>query len=535
MPVRPSLFPCLILLAALIAIHANSLGNGFHYDDEHSLRENPHIRSLGNLPGFFADPTLFSENPEYAMYRPVVLVAHALNYALGGYRPQGYHALNLGVHCLAALLVYGLLRQLSLPLVPALGGALFFGLHPAQTEVVNYLSSRSESLAGLFCLASFSCHLRAGAGPPLLWRSLSWGAFALALLSKSTALALPLLLLLYHFLLKPRASLKIHLPYWLLSGLYLLLYSALSGQGIERAAQVRDLSSQLATQAKALVHYIKLSFTPVHLNVHQQFFASDSLLEPLPLLVLLTFSSLVGMALAARRRYPWIAFALGWFFLALLPTLLVPLHILVNDHRLYLALFGPALLAARWAALRDRPWPLWAVCTLFALFSFQRDRVWKDELSLWGDAVARAPLMPEAHYNLGHAHHQLGDLEHARQAYARAVALSPQYIRALVNLGAIYREKGELEKASRLFRQALEAEPGMVEALNDLGLVYAAQGEYAQAIALYQQALDRAPELAEVWLNLGLACRDSGRREEAFQALSRAVQLKPELKEKFVP
>lgn len=531
---RQGVVPYLLLLLVLLAFHGRSLGNGFHYDDEHSLLRNPHLRSLKSLPSFFTDARTFSANPDYAMYRPLVVAAHALNHAISGNEARGYLAFNLALHCLASLLVFRVLGQLGLAPVPALAGGLLFGLHPAQTEVVNYISSRSESMAGLFSLAAFSAYLQSLKAPARRWwLPLSWGAFALGLLCKSTALVLPLLLLLHHLLFKPPRPLRDHVPYWVLCGLYLLLYAALSGQGLERASQVRDFSSQLATQAKALVHYLLLAFMPVHLNIQQQFFASPALLSPLPLLGLLTICSL-GLV-TWRTRSPWVIFALGWFLLCLLPTLVVPLNILVNDHRLYLSVFGLALLGARWMSAARTRWQLWFLCFLLGFLCVVRAGVWKDEVTLWRNAARQAPLMPEAHYNLGYAHHQKGDLEHARQAYEKAVALSPSYVRAQVNLGAVYRELGALEKAEAAFEQALAAEPGQVEALNNLGLVYAGRGQYPKAIALYQQALARAPGQAEIWLNLGLACRDSGRREEAVQALSRAIQLDPGLREGFGP
>lgn len=531
---RQGALPSLLLLLALVAFHGRSLDNGFHYDDGHSLLQNPHLRSLRALPSFFADARTYSATPEYAMYRPLVVVAHAFNYALGGYEPRGYLALNLALHCLAALLVLHLLGQLGFGPTPSLAGALLFGLHPVQTEVVNYVSARSESLAGLGGLACFSAYLyslKEGAKPR--WSILSLAAFALALLSKSTALALPLLLLLHRCLFQPRRPWREHLPYWLLAGLYTLLYAALSGQGLERAAQVRDGAAQLATQAKALVHYLLLTAMPVHLNVQQQFFATNSPFAQAPLLGGLVAFSL-GLA-AWRAQSRRMLFALGWFLACLLPTLVVPLHILVNDHRLYLSLFGLALAGAGWAEAVRQRWPLWVGLALLGGLCFQRAGVWKDEIGLWRDAARRAPLMAEAHYNLGHALHQQGELEPARLAYEKAVALSPAYVRALVNLGALYRAQGSLPQAEAAFRRALDAEPGQVEALNNLGLVCAGKGRYEEAIALYRQALDKAPSTADIWLNLGLALRDAGRREEAFQALSRAIQLDPSLKERFGP
>ena len=522
---------------AVFLIHLHSLGNGFHYDDGHSILRNPHIRSLTNLPLFFSDPAVFSENPEYAMYRPLVLVAHALNYAWGEYAPFGYQLLNLAVHCLAALCVYIILRQLRLPAEAALFGALVFGLHPVQTEPVNYVSSRSESLAGLFYLLAFSTYLQAERQPALSWFLFSLAAFTAALLSKATAITLPLILLACQWILHPVGPLRFpyrrHLPYWALAGAYLVLYRGLAGGGIDRAEQVRPYLSQLATQTKALVHYLKLALLPAGMNVHQQFWASPSLASAPVFFSLLAGLSLLGIALFHRTRRPLIVFGLVWFVLCLLPTLAVPLHILVNDHRLYLSLFGLALALAVLSTQVTPRWVLHSVCMLFALISFQRDQIWRDELSLWEDAVARAPLMPEAHYNLGHAHHQVGHLDPARQAYQRALELSPNYTRAQVNLGAVYRAEGAYDRAARLFESALKNEPTGIEALNNLGLVYRDMEKLNRAEEILQQALRLQPNLAETHFNLGLVYRDMGETEKAFQHLSRALQLKPELKQQF--
>ena len=105
------------LLVFLVAslLYANTLGHGFHYDDFHSVVHNPHIRSLENLPAFFTDPQLFSTDPQQAMYRPVLLVTYALNYAWGAEAPLGYHLVNI------------LLHGANAALVVLLGGTLFGG------------------------------------------------------------------------------------------------------------------------------------------------------------------------------------------------------------------------------------------------------------------------------------------------------------------------------------------------------------------------------------------------------------------------
>ena len=91
----------LVLVCALLSYH-NVLWHSFHYDDEHSILENPHVRSLANVPRFFVDPGAFSGMPEARMYRPLLLATYAANYALGGYAPMGWHAVNLLLHLVNA-------------------------------------------------------------------------------------------------------------------------------------------------------------------------------------------------------------------------------------------------------------------------------------------------------------------------------------------------------------------------------------------------------------------------------------------------
>ena len=532
----PALLPSALLLAVLLT-YASSLDNSFHYDDGHSILRNAHIRSLNNLPSFFSDPRLFSENVDYAMYRPMVLVLHAFNYAWGAYQPWGYLLVNLLIHALTTFLIFYLFQELGLACLAAFGGALLFALHPAQTEPINYISSRSESLAALFYLSAFLTYLKATRSNAIAapCYGLSLVAFMLALLSKTTALSLPLLLL-CHAWISAKNWTRLwptHLPFWVISIVYFIIYQSLTPQSLERALQVRDFAAHLATQSKAFIHYLKLGFVPTHLNVHQQFFPSTSPLEVTPLASLALALSLLAGIVLLRPRLPLAAFGMAWFILALLPTFAVPLHILVNDHRLYLSLAGLALALATLTSTVQRREIIYLACGLLALLSIQRTSLWQSELTLWQDAVQRAPLMPEAHYNLGFAHHQAKNLEHARLAYEHAVRLSPTYVRALTNLGAIYREQGRLKAATRVLKSALATQPNAIEALNNLGLIYVQEGRYDEGIALYHQILDRHADLAETWLNLGLAYRDQGDMERAAPALLRAIQLKPELKNLF--
>ena len=426
-----------------------------HYDDGHSVLRNPHIRSLESIPHFFTDSRAFSERPEFAMYRPLVLVAHSLNFAWSEYNPTGYVMFNLVCHSMATIAVYYLLCALGFTPITSLTESLVFGLHPGQTEAVNYISSRSELLMALFYLIALGVYVRIRTGPGRsgLMYGLSLAAYLASMLSKSVALTLPFTLLALEWI-QPGSALtphrqklsqivaRFHWPYWFLSILYIVWYWTRVPGGLDRSSQLRSMGSQMATQAKALVHYIKAVFQPALLNVHQQFFESPGLLEPAALLAFAVTGSLVFLAIRRRRRAAEMAFALIWLPVVLLPTIVIPLHILVNDHRLYLPLFGLAL-AVSWICSMKKSesdrviqrWMMPGLILLSAVTTWQRTPAWSSEVALWRDAARKAPLMPEAQYNLAHAYHDQGELQKARTYYEKAVELSPAYAKAQSRIG----------------------------------------------------------------------------------------------------
>ena len=273
------------------------------------------------------------------MYRPLVLLSYALNYQLGGYEVRGYRLANIGFHLGTAWLFCALLIRLGAARQLALLGALIFALHPLTAEPVNYISSRSESLAVLFLVAAF--YFYAGAQKALSIPSLL--CFALALLSKSVGLVLPGLLVLHEWSSGTgwwRRSARRQWPYWLLGAGYLLFTWRLIHEAVVQAP-VRHWTAQLSTQIKALGYYLKLLVVPYPLSVEHQFFESSSFAESAPVLVLGLLASLALMGWrrlrgGGRRGIFWCA----WCLLALLPTLVVPLNVLVSERRLYLVLAG---------------------------------------------------------------------------------------------------------------------------------------------------------------------------------------------------
>ncbi|MCX6952485.1 MAG: hypothetical protein NTV51_10010 [Verrucomicrobia bacterium] len=164
-PARPWLAAA-CLVAVVVLAYANTLRAPFLFDDAGAVLDNPTIRRLGSL-SIFRPPTDGSTTTG----RPVVNVSFALNYALGGEDVLGYHAVNLAIHALAALTLFGLLRRTP-PFAtgagapwPAFFAALLWALHPLQTESVTCIAQRTESLCGLFYLLTLYGFVRAAGAP----------------------------------------------------------------------------------------------------------------------------------------------------------------------------------------------------------------------------------------------------------------------------------------------------------------------------------------------------------------------------------
>jgi hypothetical protein len=336
-----------------LAYH-NSFGNSFHDDDSHSIVDNLHVRSLDNVPRFFFEPGTFSIMPQARMYRPVLLVSYALNYAVGEYDVFGYHLVNLVIHLANAWLVWLLAGALlsqrpgasvyntptdTLPsdddyLSDSTLAALLFTVHPVMSEPVNYISSRSSLLATFFFLLAFLLLAQAARYGPSRRHHVLLAVFCLAGLgSKSIAITFAAVGAVFLVTCRPRFK-----PWTLLiapsvaSVAYVVGTREIVGKALGQPT--RPLIEQWATQLKAFVFYIRTSVMPVQLSVEPQFSVSgpgDSHVIAAGLALL----SLAVVLLCLRGRSGPVALAAAWTALTLLPSSLVPLHVLVNEHRLF--------------------------------------------------------------------------------------------------------------------------------------------------------------------------------------------------------
>ncbi|MFA6110607.1 MAG: tetratricopeptide repeat protein, partial [Candidatus Latescibacterota bacterium] len=522
---------CLAVPVGLGLVYGRSLEYPFQYDDYHSIVENPHIRSLDNLGPYFLHPEMFSAMPERAMYRPLLLVTYALNHRVGGYRPLGYRLVNLGLHLACAGLVGLLARALGRSPGASLFAAGLFALHPVQVEPVIYLSSRSESLAALGYLGALLAYLYGrGSARRSAWTAVSLSAFTAGLLAKSTVIVLPAAVLLAEWGLPGERSWRARMRrLWpLLAGSAVagLAYTAVGWEwlGSSLGSPVRAPGAQVWTQAKAAIYYLGLLIMPVRLSVEHGFTVTQSpAAGPVPVALLLLASAAFMLARGSRTD----ALLAGWAVLPLLPSSLVPLNVLVNDHRLYLTVaFVAIAVAPLYRRVRLRA--AWVSgLLLLAILAAQRSAVWQSELSLWEDAVRKGPGMYRAHLHLGGALEKAGRNNEAVRSYERAADLAPEAVEVWYNLGNALRQVGRAEEAAAAYRRALTVAEGYLPALLNLAGLLLDQDLPEEAAVLLEPALLKASDHPELLLQVGMVRRRQGRLNEAEAMYRRTLILRP--------
>lgn len=283
-------------------------------------------------------------------------------------------------------------------------------------------------------------------------------------------------------------------------------------------APVRSLDIQLFTQAKALVYYTMLTFMPVKLSIDHQFLAADSGMASPPVVAALAFVVSLGGIVLARSRVTVMQTVLlpaVWAGLVLLPTIIVPLNVLVNEHRLYLPLAFAAI-------------ALGACILCFALMSNARNAAWESNQTIWTDALTKGPLMFRAHQELGGMHESRGELDRALKRYEIASRLAPHVPETHYNRGNALRMLGRTPEAEQAYRLCQETSGNtFVPALVNLSTLVRTGGRADESLVLLERARGLEPENPDVWLGLGILYKERGQIAAAQEAFERALEIAP--------
>jgi Flp pilus assembly protein TadD len=525
----------LIALVILVAVvYGRSLGHDFlrNFDDNWYVLYNDAVRgfSWNNLQKAFS-------NFYVSHYLPLQIVSYMLDYTLWGLEPAGFHLTNMVIHTVNGLLIYRLFRHWYGERLFALVGAVVFLVHPVQVETVAWISQRKSLLSMLFLLLAWEGyrHYReAEPGRKGLAYAASVTAFALSLLSKVMSIVFPLILVAYDRCFYPHKSRlwrKDTIPFFLLAGVFacINIYSQNSEKGIGAGpSAVYPGGSPWATFLTMLpvfCRYLGMLVWPTGLSpayapaIHRTVDAGV-------LAAALVLFVLAALPVLLYRRSPRLGFWVFFFWISLLPVAnIIPMTFLMQDHFLYLPMMGVAALTGGTAVwLRDRLGTdrrkllyllLCIPLLVLAVSSMQRLNVWRNDLTLWSDAVVKEPSSYKAWECYGDILRFSGKSEESRRAYERSLELGPDRADAMASLGDLYTETGELGKGRALLQKLLKIRPAYVTGWVSLGNNYLKHGDFVEAEKAYRHAQSLQPEAWQVLPLLGNLARIQGRLDQA--------------------
>ncbi|QPJ64006.1 MAG: tetratricopeptide repeat protein [Candidatus Nitrohelix vancouverensis] len=523
---------CAALILTGIAVYANHLNNPFQFD---SIRYIPNHPLLQNAEQYFTWEML---EREYK-HRWLLMATLAGNVLLDGFRPFGFHLVNLTIHIFNSLLVFCVAVTWSRKFYPddatppqAIGlfTALLFLAHPMQTESVIYVISRGGALATSFYLLGFLCfqHLLKAEAKTASRIFAALGIVACMILgfsAKQTLITLPALLFFYYLFCGDSRQrvlnwMRRRLPILIGAGLVIsgaLLWKLLTDEafliGPSKAGESIGRLNFMFTQPGVLVgYYLRLLFLPFNLNVDPDIPLVTSALSFSLWGALATLALLFALAVKAARRGATVyLFCLGWFLLVISPSSsIITLEDLAAERRVYLAslgLFFPCaalLLRGLYSYPRLRLLvPILIVACLCAT-TMKRNAVWSSESRLWNDTLKKSPNKIRPLVNLARAYTTEGDPKQAVALYERSLRLNPNIFHSHYNLGNLYWAEGKTELALHHLLQARQLEPSIPETHGRLGELYLALKRFEDADRSLRKAVELFPQYAVALRNLGL-------------------------------
>lgn len=566
------------LIAALFAIivYLNTLGHGFVFDDRKFIVLNTFIQDWHSLFRIFTYDYLMHIWEDLDVNRPLMVISLISDYSIWKLNPMGYHFTNLVLHVANTITFLCLLNLISVGNRIALISSIIFAIHPVHIQAVNAINFREDLMVTFFYLLSLICFIRglnSGVGKRDFILSLLF--YFLALLSKETALTLPIICFLYLMVWK-----KERLPKWvpascfIVTTFYLLfIFYATGLSGGIMVYYEESLFERLYASLITFGRYLWLLIFPIGLTpdyVLKPFldFTLKNMLSVLAVLVLV-----IWCLYRIIFKPDMITYFISWFFITLLPVMnLMPILNPVAERYIYLPSIGLITAIAIWCDAfltkngRLLVWSLAALILTFSVLTIDGNKVWSNNYTLWLDAINKSPQNSNAHRQLGliyeerkqfakahleylaalkyasnniyykaAIHNDLGLLYSKNRQYEKAyeelsiaLKLYPDYYEARINLGSLYEENHRYEDALREYQSALRLNPDNDNAHYRIGKLHAKNKQYDRAYSEYHKTLELNPNFASAYFDLGLLLFEKSDIEASIAMFKKGLVVSPD-------
>ena len=546
-----------VLLA--VAAYANSLGNGFAFDDQLIVETNS-VVTEGQWSQIAGSPYWQSADGTGTLFRPLTTAAFTAQWKLWGNSPLGFHVVNTVAHALVALAVLALL-WIMLPPPGALAGGIFFAIHPVHVEAVANVVGLAELLAAFMVVSACLLYLRGADWSPGLrgLRALALVVLYLAgLAAKEIAVTLPGLLLLLE-LFQPggwrdvKKRLAKEAPVYVALGVALVAYlawrgSVLGSLGGEHAAPVFygvSDAERVLTAVSVWPEYLRLLIAPLALSTDYgpPVLAISRGVTPEVVAGALVLVALIGAVALGAQRNPPLALGVAWVAVAVLPVsnLIFPVGVLLAERILYLPSVGAALAVgagAGWLLANPRArvrkvavFALPLVAVVLLVRTVTRNPIWLSTFTVIESLNEDHPESFYSHWKRAEGLARVGMTEEALANYEVAVALSPGHYGLLCAAADFIYKSGDPQRSEVLLLQAIAVLPDQPNAYRLLGGQHLREGRGRHAHQIVLTGLARYGSDHQLWAFLAESYVSKGDLEAAVRALRTAMATEPGLEE----
>jgi Flp pilus assembly protein TadD len=556
-------FILLFLVVLVFSVYSNSLQGDFVYDDTFFIKENPLIRDLSNLPNMFTSAFWESSSrPSKTFYRPLVVLTYAVNFALGGFDPLGYHMLNVLIHVINTLLVFFVVYHIFRQMILSALVGLLFGLHPINTEAVAWVSGRTDLLGTFFSLSALAlyvfAHPPSGCDQPeakraLLLRIGSLLAFLMGLFAKENTATIVGVLVLYEVAMRTFTPQKIRRigPYLVVLGAYLGWRVAVLGSLEARPPHMvanplieEPFHFRLLTGIVIFGKYLWLLLFPARLAVDYSFNTIPVARTLWELRVVLPGLAALGILLLwvfCWRRNPLIFFGIGFFLVTcslIFANALFPFGAIVGERFMYLPSVGFVTAVVglfQWGTgffpPKVRTFSIGLIVAVvtagFFIRTWQRNYDWRDDFSLFFSGVKINPNSALLRFSLANQYFKRGELDRSRFHYLKALEIYPEFGKAYLGLGNVALAEKNYPEAVKYLSKAVKMLPQFDEAHILLGVAYHGINKLDEAQKETEIALRLNPKNSQIYNNLANIFFLKGDLSKAMALWHKAAEINP--------
>lgn len=527
-----SKYGLLLVLLLSVIVYSQGLNHDFtHLDDQVQVVENNNIKRLSwkNVKAIFSSTSV-------GMYQPISTIFYAITYQFNGSNPFNFHLLSLLFHLLNTFLVFTIFRKLGIEKIYALLLTAIFALHPMQVESVSWVSAFSNLAFTAFYLLALIQYFKFCSKNQWQFYSFTLLFFLLSLLSKSSAVTLPLVLIAIDYFLKSKIQFKDWLnkiPFIVLS----VTFGLITIFSRESAGHLSDLSIQFDWFERIFLIAYSVLFYPFKWLIPLELSAfypypevTNGLLPwiyyaaPIVLFLLLYF--------VWKHRQKSLLVVGVLFYLLSISIVLQIIAVgnqLTTDRYLYLPMIGLLIIVYELckSVKTEKIIYLFSIWIIFLAFgAHQRTKIWENDQLIWEDVIEKHPEVAQAYNNLGSFLLQKGQVQEAFNNFNKAVQLKPYYADALSNRGNLYSQKGESKKALADFNEAIKLRPH-ADAYFNRANEYVRLGDLNKALTDYQQSASLAPS-ADTYTNWAYALLQLKQTAAAKEKLQKAFSIQPQ-------